>query len=127
MSAALTFVTPPPGLSPLLDFTLDEVDGVDGLFALRADDDAGIRLFVVDAARYVGDYSPEISDEQSAALGIIAATDAMVLVVANPATEGTTVNLLAPIVVNSTTGAAAQFILEGQDWPLRAPLVSLSA
>ena len=127
MSAALTFVAPPPGLSPLLDFTLDEVDGVDGLFALRADDDAGIRLFVVDAGKYVGDYSPEISDEQSAALGIIAATDALVLVVANPAMEGTTVNLLAPIVVNSTTGAAAQFILEGQDWPLRAPLVSFSA
>ncbi len=31
-------------------------------------------------------------------------------------------NLMAPIVVNAKTGACAQVILEGQDWPLRAEL-----
>lgn len=31
-------------------------------------------------------------------------------------------NLLAPVIVNQTTGAAAQVILEDQDYPLRAPL-----
>jgi len=34
-----------------------------------------------------------------------------------------TVNLLAPVVVNARTGVGAQFILDGQDLPLRAELV----
>ncbi|MCU1424765.1 MAG: Flagellar assembly factor FliW, partial [Microbacteriaceae bacterium] len=42
--------------------------------------------------------------------------------VANPSDEGTTMNLLAPVVVNATSGRSAQVILEGQDWPLRAQL-----
>jgi flagellar assembly factor FliW len=51
-----------------------------------------------------------------------AAEDTLVLVVANPGDSGTTMNLLAPIVVNATSGASAQIILDGQDYPLRAEL-----
>jgi flagellar assembly factor FliW len=122
MSASLTFVTPPPGLDPVVDFVLDEVEGAHGLYSLHAASTPPRRLFVVDAAVHLPDYSPEITDEQSAALGVTRAEDALVLVVANPSAVGTTVNLMAPIVVNSSTGAAAQLILEGQDWPLRAEL-----
>lgn len=46
----------------------------------------------------------------------------MLLVVANPGASGTTVNLLAPIVVNARTAVGAQLILEDQDLPLRAEL-----
>jgi flagellar assembly factor FliW len=49
------------------------------------------------------------------------------LVIANPGESGTTVNLLAPIVVNATTGVCAQVILDDQDWPLRAQLSARSA
>ncbi|MET0843289.1 MAG: flagellar assembly protein FliW, partial [Mycetocola sp.] len=53
--------------------------------------------------------------------------DASVLVVINPGEdEATTVNLLAPIVLNRATGGCAQLILEGQDWPLRAQLASVA-
>jgi flagellar assembly factor FliW len=50
----------------------------------------------------------------------------MLLVVANPggADGGTTVNLLAPIVVNARTSVGAQLILEEQDLPLRAELAA---
>ncbi|MFD1213646.1 flagellar assembly protein FliW [Arthrobacter sp. GCM10027362] len=121
MSAALTFVAPPPGLAPLVDFTLRPVDGAAGLFALEA---AGRRLFVLDAAVYLPDYQPEISDEDAAALGLAGPEDALVLVVAVPGGAATTVNLMAPIVVNAATGVCAQVILEGQDWPLRAELAA---
>lgn len=50
--------------------------------------------------------------------------DALVLVVVNPGDPGTTMNLLAPIVVNSATGTSAQVILDGQGWPLRAELAT---
>ena len=47
--------------------------------------------------------------------------------VVNPSESGTTVNLMAPIVVNATTGACAQLILDDQDWPLKAELSARSA
>lgn len=127
MSATLSFVTPPLGLAPLAEFTLDDVDGADGLYSLRAVDNDHVRLFVLDAAVYLPDYSPEISDEQSRAIDLESADDAMVLVVANHGGEGTRLNLLAPIVVNVRTGACTQVILEGQDWPLQAELALRSA
>ncbi|GAA4266332.1 flagellar assembly protein FliW [Frondihabitans peucedani] len=123
MSATLSFVTPPFGLEPVVDFVLDEISGAAGLYSLHAAEDPATRLFVVDAGLHLPDYSPEISEEQAAPLGITHADHALVLVVANPAESGTTVNLMAPIVVHSGTGAAAQLIFDGQDWPLRAELV----
>jgi flagellar assembly factor FliW len=126
VSAALTFMAPPPGLAPVVEFTLRPVDGAAGLFALEAAD-SGKRLFVLDAAVYLPEYQPVISDEDAAALALSDPEEAMVLVVANPGPDGTTVNLMAPIVVNKSTGACAQVILEGQDWPLRAELTPKSA
>ena len=76
---------------------------------------------------YLPDYAPVISDEDCAKLDVHTAEDALVLVVANPADDGTTMNLLAPIVVNASTGASAQIILDGQDYPLRAQLQAEAA
>jgi flagellar assembly factor FliW len=127
MSARLSFVSPPPGLAPLTEFALDEIEGAAGLYSLHSIDDPGIRLFVLDAAVYLPDYAPVITDEQSDALALTSAEDAVVLVVANPGEGGTSMNLAAPIVLNTRTGACAQVILEGQDWPLRAELSARSA
>ncbi|MCC9146688.1 MULTISPECIES: flagellar assembly protein FliW [unclassified Arthrobacter] len=130
MSTGLTFLTPPPGLAPEVRFDLAEVEGAAGLFAMTsaAGADGGThRLYVLDASVYLPDYHPEITDEQRLQLNLVTSEDAAVLVVANPTLEGTTVNLLAPIVVNVTTGSCAQVILEGQDWPVRAPLEPVAA
>lgn len=114
----LAFVTPPFGLEHLVDVSVDEIGP--GLFALRGADD--VRLFVLDASVHLPDYAPELTDAQAAALGITDPADALLLVVATPGDDGTTVNLLAPIVAHVATGRAAQVILEGQDHPLRAAL-----
>lgn len=127
MTAVLTFTAPPPGLAPLTDFILDEVNGAGGLYALHAAHKPSIRLYVLDAAVYLPWYTPEISDEQGRTLGIRKPEDAMVLVVANAGEGGTTANLMAPIVVNANTGMCAQLILEGQEWPIRAELTARSA
>ena len=74
MTAVLTFTGPPPGLAPLTDFILDDVNGAAGLYALHAASDPGIRLYVLDAAVYLPWYTPEITDEQALGLGIGAAT-----------------------------------------------------
>ena len=135
MSIDVTFVTPPPGLAPAVNFTLHAVDGADGLYSLvsvqgpglDADGAAGHRLFVLDAAVYLPAYQPEISDDQRALLDLADTSEVRVLVVANAAETGTTVNLLAPIVLNTRTLRCAQLILEHQDWPVRTPLEAVAA
>lgn len=122
MTAALTFLAPPPGLAPHVDFALAPVDGADGLFAMRAVDDAELRLYLVDPRSVLSEYAPVLTDEQAEGLALETADDALILVVAHPSSEGVSVNLLAPVIVNRVTGAAAQVILEDQDYPLRAPL-----
>ncbi len=119
MSIDLTFPVPPFGLAPAPAFAFAPVDGVEGLFSLVGGD---ARLFLLDAAVHLPDYAPELTDEQAATIGLSDAADAMLLVVANPGASGTTVNLLAPVVVNARTAVGAQFILEDQDLPLRAEL-----
>ena len=114
----LTFVTPPFGLESLTEAAVDEIGS--GLFTLRGKGE--VRLFVLDASVHLPDYAPELTDDQATALGITDPADALLLVVATPGDDGTTVNLLAPIVAHATTGRAAQIILEGQDHPLRAEL-----
>lgn len=122
MTAALTFVAPPPGLAPHVDFALAPVAGSDGLFSMRAVDDAELRLYLVDPRTVLSEYSPTLTDEQADGLALRAPEDALILVVAHPSADGVSVNLLAPVIINQKTGAAAQVILEDQDYPLRAPL-----
>lgn len=119
--SAVTFVSPLPGLAPLLDFSLDAVDGAEGLFSLRSTDDAGVRLFLLDPAVYVPDYRPSLAPSQLEPLAAELA-GLRVFVVANPAAEGTTVNLMAPILLNPISGLCSQVVLEGSQWPVRARL-----
>jgi flagellar assembly factor FliW len=79
-------------------------------------------MFLLDPAVYVPNYHPELSDAQAAALNLSTPDEAALFVIANHREGTTTVNLLAPIVVNQTTNKCAQFILDGQDWPIQAPL-----
>ncbi|PRA81932.1 flagellar assembly protein FliW [Microbacterium sp. MYb66] len=122
MTAALSFLAPPPGLAPHVDFALAPVDGADGLFSMRAVQDPELRLYLVDPQTVLSEYAPILTDEQADGLALGSPDDALILVVAHPAADGVSVNLLAPVIVNRTTGAASQVILEDQDYPLRAPL-----
>lgn len=122
MSAVVTFITPPPGLSPLLHFDLEAVADSDGLYTLRALDAPDVRLFVIDAPLYLPDYNPEVTLGQLESIGAATPSQVRVLVVATMADTGPAANLMAPILVNESNGDATQIILEGDQWPLRMPL-----
>ena len=126
MSAALTFAVPMPGLEALSDFALVPVEDAVGLYSLESADDAGVRLFLLDAATHLPRYRPVFSAEQLGRIGAPEAGELSVLTVVNTSDGQPTVNLLAPLLVNTGTGACAQTILDGQDWPLRAPLGSVA-
>lgn len=119
----LTFVEPPPGMALLTRFDLVPLDEAGFLFALRSLEATGVRLFVIPPQAYFAGYEPEVSASVREALGMSGDAQPVMLAVVHPSEgEDTTVNLLAPIVVDPATGAAAQVVLDGDEWPLRAPL-----
>lgn len=122
MTGLVTFIAPPPGLSPLLEFDLAPVAEAEGLYTLRALEAPDIRLFVIDAPVYLPDYNPAVSAQQLESIGATEASEVRVLVVTTLGDDGPSANLMAPILMHSTSGEAAQVILEGDDWPLRMPL-----
>jgi flagellar assembly factor FliW len=124
--SAVRFLTPPPGLEPLDAFDLDPVAGADGLYTLASIERPEIRLFTIDAERHLPGYSPELPDDRAAELGIAEAADALLLVVVTPSPAGSTVNLLAPVIVNRATGSALQLVLDDDAFPVRAELAALA-
>ncbi|MFF9564390.1 flagellar assembly protein FliW [Leifsonia sp. NPDC014704] len=124
--SAVRFLTPPPGLEPLDAFDLDPVAGADGLYTLASVERPEIRLFTIDAERHLPGYSPELPDDRATDLGIVEAADALLLVVVTPSRAGSTVNLLAPVIVNRATGSALQLVLDDDAFPVRAELAALA-
>lgn len=121
--ARLDLVEPLPGLPGRTSYDLQALDDLGVLFAIRSNplDGPQIRLFLVSPHVFFPSYTPKIPAD---ALGEAHADDEVLFVVVHPAdTEGEvpTANLLAPLVVDATTGRAAQVVLEA-DHPLRAPV-----
>ncbi|WP_085367405.1 flagellar assembly protein FliW [Leifsonia sp. NCR5] len=123
--SAVSFLAPPPGLEPLVDFELTAVAGAEGLYTLQAAERPEIRLFTIDAARHLPGYSPELPDDKAADLGVSTADEVLALVVVTPSREGSTVNLAAPVLVNRATGAGLQLVLDDDVFPVQAELAAL--
>jgi flagellar assembly factor FliW len=124
--SSVRFIVPPPGLEPLVDFELATVAGAEGLYSLSSIERTEVRLFTIDAEVHLPGYSPELPDDRAADLGITTAEQAMLLAVVTPSREGSTVNLLAPIVVNRADGSALQLVLDDDALPVRAELATLA-
>jgi flagellar assembly factor FliW len=121
----VTFTAPMPGLGNVEGFTLRSVAGAAGLYALEAGSPSPVRLFLADAAVFVPGYAPPVPEATLQALELEQDQALQVLVVLNHSPEATTVNLMAPIVLNPATRRCAQLVLDGRDYPLRAALNSL--
>ena len=125
LNTPVIFTVPMPGLENAHDFTLRSVDGATGLYALEATSGTPVRLFLADAAVFVPGYAPPIPDAALDSLGVEPGESPQVLVVLNHSPTATTVNLMAPIVLNPATRRCAQLVLDGREYPLRADLNSL--
>jgi flagellar assembly factor FliW len=101
------------GLASLTEYDFTPIDGAEGLYTLRSLEDPGIRLFLLDAARYLPGYRPVLPAH-------LAAT--RLLVVATPAPDGTTVNLLAPILIDEQAATGCQIVVDGDVSDVHAPL-----
>ncbi|CAI3792881.1 Flagellar assembly factor FliW [Pseudarthrobacter sp. MM222] len=124
MNPSVSFTAPMPGLENVHDFTLRSVEGAAGLYALESGA-TPVRLFLADAAVFVPGYAPPIPAATLEALGLGQSEAPQLLVVLTHAPGSTTVNLMAPIVLNPATGRCTQLVLDGRNYPLRADLNSL--
>lgn len=115
------FASPMPGLAPHTSFTLEQIDGAEGLHALRATD-ADVRLFLLDPRSGDYGYEPSIPADVQSEIGAADESEIRVFVVANPSADGVYINLRAPILIHIGSGRAAQAILEDQRYPIRALL-----
>ena len=113
-----------PGFPQLRSFALVRLDEAGLLYALRSVEAPEVRFLVVPPAPFFPDYAPELEDATAARLGLAGAEEALLLLVVTPGErpQDATVNLLAPLVVNSRTAAAAQVVLGDPDLPLRQKL-----
>jgi len=124
----IRFVRPVPGFPGLTRFVLvrlgDEVDDDDTavLYELRSVERPEVCFMVAVPAAFFPDYDVELDAHACDDLGLSDAGDALVLVVLTIGSDpsATTANLLAPVVVNARTRAAAQVILSGSEWSVRA-------
>jgi flagellar assembly factor FliW len=128
----IRFVRPIPGFPDLSRYVLvrlgdeaggesdDDADGV--VFELRSVEQPEVRFLVGVPDAFFAEYAVELDDLTCEELSLESADDALVLVVLTISDNGasTTANLLAPVVLNARLRVAAQVILSGTDWPVRA-------
>jgi len=106
---------PPAAFDPL-------ADGM--LYELRSVDRPELRFLVGVPGAFFPEYQVELDDQSCDELQLEKPQDALVLVILNAEGEAsdTTANLLAPVVINAREMKAAQVILSGTDWPVRAKI-----
>ena len=121
----IDMVEPMPGFPGVRRFALVRLDEEGVLCALRSVDEPSLRFLVVPPHLFFPDYAPVVDDATVAALGIESPDDVVVLAVVNAGDSpvDATVNLLAPVLVNTATRQGAQVVLT-DDLPVRAPLVA---
>ena len=126
----IRFVRPVPGFPGLTRFVLvrlgddaaDTAEDTAVLYELRSLERPEVCFMVAVPAAFFPDYDVELDAHACEDLGLSDAGDALVLVVLTIGSDpsATTANLLAPVVVNARTRAAAQVILSGSEWSVRA-------
>jgi flagellar assembly factor FliW len=95
------------------------------LYELRSVQQPQVRFLVAVPTAFFPTYTFLLEQEACAELRLQDASEALVLVVLTIGDDSvsTTANLLAPVVINARTRSAAQVILSGTDWPVRAAVV----
>ena len=121
----IEMVLPLPGFPDRTRFALVCLDDAGVLCALRSVEEPDLRFLVTPPHLFFPDYAPEIDDATAESLQLRRAEDVLTLVVVNPGDEASsaTANLLAPVLVNTSTRRGGQVVLT-DDLPVRAPLLA---
>ena len=117
-----------PGFAALRRFLVISVDGEEGYIWLQSIDDLTVAIPLCDPWSLFDDYEAPLPLYAKQSLEIETAESfcVMCVLVARPGSE-TTINLLAPIVINLQTRVGRQVTLENQAYAVRTPVVRPAA
>jgi flagellar assembly factor FliW len=113
-----------PGLEGLKTYSLLRFEDSYPIIWLQSIDDGGVCLPVLDTFAVIPDYVFNIDDNDVNELELSGPEDLHVIsvLVIPDNIEQMTVNMAAPIIINTITGKAKQIILGGSDYNVRAPI-----
>jgi len=113
-----------PGLEQYRKYALLQFEESYPIVWLQSMDDRGICLPVLDTFRVLPNYVFDIDEADVKALELKNPDELHVVsvVVIPEDIQGMTVNLAAPIIINTNTGQARQIVLTGTEYNVRAPV-----
>ena len=113
-----------PGLEQYKKYALLQFEDSYPIVWLQSLDDTGICLPVLDTFTVLPDYVFDIDEIDVKALELKSPDELHVVsvVVIPEDIQGMTVNLAAPIIINTITGQAKQIVLSGTEYNVRAPV-----
>jgi len=123
-SKLITFCDGIPGLEEYHSYALLQFEESYPIIWLQSVDEGGICLPVLDTYAVLEEYVFDIDDEDVKLLQLNGPEDLHVVsvLVIPDEIQQMTVNLAAPIIVNTVTGQARQIMLSGSDYNVRAPV-----
>ena len=113
-----------PGLEQYRKYALLQFEDSYPIVWLQSMEDSGICLPVMDTFAVLPDYVFDIDDSDVKELELASPDELHVVsvVVIPEDIQGMTVNLAAPIIINTITGSAKQIVLSGSEYNVRAPV-----
>ena len=120
----ITFGEGIPGLEQYQKYALLQFEESYPIVWLQSMDDTGICLPVLDTFSVLPDYVFDIDDTDVKSLDLKSPDELHVVsvVVIPEDIQGMTVNLAAPIIINTLSGQAKQIVLTGTEYNVRAPV-----
>jgi len=120
----LTFNDGIPGLEQYRKYSLLQFEDSYPIVWLQSTEDTGICLPVLDTFKVLPEYVFDIDETDVKALDLKSPEDLHVVsvVVIPEDIQGMTVNLAAPIIINTISGYAKQVVLSGSEYNVRAPV-----
>ena len=91
-------------------------------------DEPGFFLPVMNPLAVKGDYSPSVDNDTLSSIGDFKEDDLLILVtltIPHDNIEAMSVNLKAPIIINSASMKGCQIIAENEDYPIKYPIYEI--
>ncbi|MBL0385517.1 flagellar assembly protein FliW [Tumebacillus sp. ITR2] len=122
--AVLTFADGLYGFEVIREYVLVQTDATLPFAYMQAKDEPGICLLVADPFVFNPSYEFDLSAQDTQALGNPAPSDLQiwVTVTTEEEMEQSTMNLLAPLVLNTTTKVGRQVVLHESGYQSRTPM-----
>jgi flagellar assembly factor FliW len=114
------------GFPEFTKFTLIKMNDEGLVYRLQSIEDAAINFVVVPAASFFPNYAPVVDDEVAKRFDLESGREVLLLLVVTlgETFKDSTVNLMAPLLLDPNAQIAEQIIVENSDLSVRTPLMA---